>query len=500
MALSNSLGVSITKLVSGKVAVQVITLAAAPIIARLFSPDDFGVRQIFMSIASVIGVITCLRYELSIPLARDEKEASASFTLSLFLTIVFTLAVLTMVPVIKGKMAQWFKSPELDVFLWLLPGVVFIGGLVKSLRYWAAREGRFGAMAWSDFGAALSGRLTMIVWALIIGASAAGLLAGYVIGVIFSILLLLLFLSRKLISDINNAHLNFGTLWTTAKHHKKFPIFSTWSGLLNAVSAQLPTIILGLYFSTTVVGYYSLGYRLVSLPVGLLGGSIAQVFFPAAAKEYNETGTLSEIVSNMFKRLVQIGVFPLVALGFLGASLFSVIFGEKWIEAGIYAQILSSYLMCQFVSSPLSAICSILQRQGTLLAWNVVFAFCRLLGLSLGARTGKPLIALLLYNIAGIIAYSFLTVWILRNSRISLRWGGKMFLKYLGLSCLLLLPVGYLAYTWGNIFIVLGSLGLATVIYSYNLYRQDSSFQEAVANIVTGRFPFGRWNRKEVPK
>lgn len=486
MALSNSLGVSITKLVSGKVAVQVITLAVAPIIARLFSPDDFGVRQMFMSIASVIGVITCLRYELSIPLAKDKKEASASFTLCLFLTIVYTLVVLALVPVIKGKMAQWFKSPELNVLLWLLPVTVFIDGVVKSLRYWAAREGRFGAMAWSEFVSALSGRPTMIAWALIIGASAAGLLAGYFIGVVFSTLLLLLFLSRKLISDVKNAHLNFGTLWATAKHYKKFPIFSTWSGLLNKVSTQLPPIIFGLYFSTAVVGYYSLGYRLVSLPIGLLGGSIAQAFFPAAAKKYNETGTLSEIVSNMFRRLVQMGVFPMIVLAFLGAKLFGSVFGQRWIEAGIYVQILSPWMLLIFITSPLNMAFTVLERQGTGLAFNVGLVSSRALALFLGAQTGVARITLAAFVIVSVIGWSFILCWILRNSGVSLLWGIKTFLKYVGLSFLLVLPAVYFAQVWGNMSLVFVSLLFAAVIYVYGIYRSEPALRNAIVRIFTG--------------
>ena len=205
-----SIGRNVLKLLSSKVATQVIAFVTAPIIARLYSPDDFGIRQLFMSISTVIVVITCLQYELSIPLGKDEKEASASFTLSLFFTLIFTLVVLAAVPVLKGKIAQWFKAPELKVFLWLLPISVFIGGLGNSLRYWAAREGIFGAMAWSNFGSSLSGRLITIAWAVIIGSSAAGLFAGYFAGAAFGLLLILVFLSRRLVFDIKNAHLNKG--------------------------------------------------------------------------------------------------------------------------------------------------------------------------------------------------------------------------------------------------------------------------------------------------
>ena len=492
-----SIGRNVIKLTSSRLAVLLLSFISAPIIARLFLPEHFGIFQIFGSIAGIIGVITCLGYELSIPLGLNKKETSASIIICLLSTLIFTLLVLTAVPFSKGSMARWFKAPELNIFLWLLPLAVFIGGVEKPLRYWAAREGRFGAMAWAEFCCELSGKLVNVAWALIIGASALVLFAGHFVGIIFGIFLLLVFLSRRLVSDIKESDLDFKMIWMVAKKHKKFPIFSTWTGLLNAISVQLPTIILGLYFSTTVVGYYSIGKRLISLPMMLLGSSIRQVFFPTAAKEYNETGTLSTVVSNIFRKLVQIGVFPIVALGLLGGPLFGFVFGEKWIEAGVYAQILSAWTLIVFISAPLSSTFSVLQRQGTGLAFNIGLVSSRMLALLLGAQTGEPRITLAAFVIVSVIGWSFMLCWILRNSEVSLRWGMKTIFKYVFISFLLLLPAGCFAWILDNMFLVLASLVFATIIYVYGLYRFDPGIRDFTADIITRVLQVGRWNKKE---
>ncbi|MBC8230814.1 oligosaccharide flippase family protein [bacterium] len=52
-----SIGRNVLKLLSSRVATQILSFVTAPIIARLYSPDDFGIRQIFMSIAGVIAVV-----------------------------------------------------------------------------------------------------------------------------------------------------------------------------------------------------------------------------------------------------------------------------------------------------------------------------------------------------------------------------------------------------------------------------------------------------------
>ena len=120
--MTKSLGSNIAKLLSSKVAAQIVAYASAPVIARLFSPSDFGIRQIFLSIFGVISIISCLRYEFSIPLGKNDREASASFILSLFLALVFALLLLALVPFLRGIVAQWFQVRELSIFLWFYGG------------------------------------------------------------------------------------------------------------------------------------------------------------------------------------------------------------------------------------------------------------------------------------------------------------------------------------------------------------------------------------------
>jgi lipopolysaccharide exporter len=482
--LKKSLGSNIAKLLTSKIAAQASVFISAPIITRLFSPDGFGILQIFMSVTAILAIITCLRYELSIPLAKNDKEANASFVLCMGISLVFNFIVFVIVTLGKVKICQWFGVQDLNIFLRILPVTTFLMGLRYSLGYWTVRQGKFGEMAWSDFSSALSGRFFTIIWAVIIGASATGLLIGYFGGVIVGILMLLVFFGRKLVSQIKHANLSFEVLLTIAKRYKKFALFETWSGLVNNISRQLPPILLGLYYSTTVVGYYSLGYRLISFPLMLLGNSVSQVFFPTAAEEYNSTGKLSNIVSGVFKRLVQVGVFPFVALGFVGAPLFGFVFGQEWIEAGIYVQILSLYIFIQFIFSPLSTTFAILQRQETGLILNIGMIISRTIALLLGAKIGGARIALVLYSIVSMVNYSIWLRWILHNSGVSLRWGIKILLKYIGLSCLLLLPSGGLVWGESKIIFIFISTGLATIAYIGILYKIDLTFRNIITNKI----------------
>lgn len=489
--MSASFGTNVLKLLSSKIASQIIAFVTAPIIARIFLPEHFGTVQLFSSISGVIVVISCLRYELSIPLGRDKNEVMASFIISVISALAIALLSFIAVLILKARVAIWLKSPELETFLWFLPLTVFLGGVGHAIRYYASRSGKFGAMAWADFGSIAGNMLLTILFGLIFGAYAMFLFIGQITGMVLSILILFIFLSREFLSEAKTVNLSLRDVWEVAKYHKKFPIYDIWAGLFNSTSMQLPPIILGAYFSTTVVGYYSLGNRFVGLPMALLGGSIAQVFFPSAAKEYNETGKLTNIVNSTFKRLIQIGVFPFMILGFFGGPLFGFIFGNNWVEAGVYAQILSIYVLFQFISSPLSTVFSIYNRQGTFLFLSLSQLINRMIALILFAQFGVARNCLIAYSAVSSIFYILMFYFIYRFSKSSIILGIKIFVKYFMLSFILLSPVMILVQVIANIYFMLIALCISIMVYLFILYHSDFEIRSAIYRIF-GNLLFGR--------
>ena len=155
------------------------------------------------------------------------------------------------------------------------------------------------------------------------------------------------------------------------KRYSNFPKFDVWSALINQSSWQVPVLLLSSFFSTTIVGYYSLGMMMVTLPMSLIGGAIAQVFFQRAAMAQHE-GSLAIIFEDAYSFLIKISLFPLLLLTFIGQYLFVMIFGPSWAEAGFYIQILSVWAVFFFISSPISSILSIAgkQKTGLILMYN----------------------------------------------------------------------------------------------------------------------------------
>ena len=87
----NAFARGVSVLVGGTAGAQLLTVLAAPLLTRLYSPEDFGLLAVYASLLALIGVISSLRYELAIPLPEDDTEAANVAVLSLILVGISTL-------------------------------------------------------------------------------------------------------------------------------------------------------------------------------------------------------------------------------------------------------------------------------------------------------------------------------------------------------------------------------------------------------------------------
>lgn len=67
-----------------------------------------------------------------------------------------------------------------------------------------------------------------------------------------------------------------------------------------------------------------------------------------------------------------LGVVTAVPVLWIGPWLFSNVLGDTWSRSGLFAQAMAVALACQLLASPLSSTLTVLQRQGLLLALDVM--------------------------------------------------------------------------------------------------------------------------------
>jgi O-antigen/teichoic acid export membrane protein len=393
----------VLRLVSGTALAQIITLLAAPILTRLYAPEAFGVAAMFASITSILGVLACLRYELSIVLPDNDREAANLLAVSLVSTVFIACLTIPIIWYGGDRILAWVKMPELAPYLWLIPGVVLVHGIFTALNYWNTRTKHFMRLSIARVTSQLAGTGTSLGLGFAGHTTGGSLITASLGGQAVATAVLGGHIwrdnGRFILSSIT-----WREMWVGMKRHRNFPLFSSWGALINTASWQIPVLMLGAFFSPVIVGFYSLGFRLIQMPLSLIGGAISQVFFQRGV-EANSSGKLGNLVEGLFNRMLIIGLFPSMILMVIGADLFAFVFGQEWREAGVFTQILAPWALIWFLSSPLSTIYAIQEKQKNELLMHSAILITRIFAITIGGLHGSPRLAVTLFSMSGILAY-----------------------------------------------------------------------------------------------
>ena len=74
---------NVLTLASGTAVAQLLLALAVPVLARLYTPAEYGVLAVYSSTLTVLVVAASLRYETAIPLPREEFAAASLLALTL---------------------------------------------------------------------------------------------------------------------------------------------------------------------------------------------------------------------------------------------------------------------------------------------------------------------------------------------------------------------------------------------------------------------------------
>jgi lipopolysaccharide exporter len=474
---------NVLKLASGNLFVQLLGIAGAPIATRLFLPEAFGVAALFASVAGVITVVSCMRYELSILLPKEDGDAANLLAVSLSSAFVTSAITGTMIIVAGGFIATLLNAAELQRYLWLIPVVIFCGGSSLALNCWNTRTKHFGKIALAHGGASLTAQATKLTAGFAGYVGGGTLIGAAALGNVMSIILL----GRSVLREHGRffrEQVRWRRMITGLRRYRDWPVFSTWSGLLNSVSQELPPWFLAFYFSPREVGFYALGRTALGITMGVVGGAVSQVFFQKTSEAWRCNNNLASVVRETTTRLFGLGILPILILTIAGKELFALVFGKQWMEAGVYAQILSLWFLFVFISSPLITLLAVLEKQRVGLLFNIVLFVARLASLIIGGEIGGVRITLILFSATGIAAFAWMGWWILNAVDVPLWSVLRVLLKQVLYCAPALALVGIAKWVFSaNPFCIamLGSFG--AVLYYLALWKQDTVLRASLISL-----------------
>lgn len=390
---------SVVALTSASAIGQAILLAAMPLITRLYSPSDFGVFAVFNAILGVLVVASSLRYELAIPLPKSPQDARALLILALVLNALVALAVAVVATLWGENAAAVYGLPDLAPTLWMLPIVLLGAGSYRTIRMWAVRHSAFNAIATTKITQAASNAIVQI------GCGLASLgVAGLVIGQFFGFSAGTLKLAHGV--SFSKADMSLG-MWrrvrVLARRYDRFPKLDVAASIVNAISTQLPNLLLAVLFNPVVAGLYLLADRALGAPLSLLSQSIGQVLY-ARSREAIEQGKIGDLATNILAVLAAVVLVPTVVMFFFGEQLFTLVFGSEWGTAGTYASWLIVGISANFIYSSVSLILMATNAQNLNLYIHSSILAVKTAALLYGYLYGDALVAVIAFALVNALA------------------------------------------------------------------------------------------------
>lgn len=401
---------NVLTLFSGTAIAQVIPILISPILSRLYSPADFGTMALFASITGIIGIIITGQYENAIVISKKDDDAVNVAALAGIITISISVVCLILVVFFRHFLCQLLKSNDLNYYMFLIPLSVLLTGVYQILNYWSSRKKQFRRLAIRQITQSISSSSVKLGVGLI-KPSPGGLIAGNIIGQISATSVLCFLIWRDEKEQIR--FIKKERIKQLAVEFKNFPIFNVPQAFLDSFSANSIIFIISSFFTATILGLYSFATSMVTFPMRILGNSITQVFFQKASEIHSNNHNLWPDIKKLIIRLALTGLPVFILILLFAPEIFSIVFGSKWHEAGVYAQILTPYLFATFIGAPISSIPMILNKQKQFfrisLIGNVGLPFL-LFGLIKIFSDLK--FSLICWSIAGIVFYAIVFFWI----------------------------------------------------------------------------------------
>ena len=415
-------------LVGGTAFSQAILLLAAPALTRIYSPSDFGAYAIFLSLVAIMSMVSTLRYELAIPLPEKKSEATDLVVISIIFAVFSAILISIALILFNDEIQSIFGSAVSPGYVWLLPTAILFVGVFNTLTQWAIRSRDFKKISTSKV---LQSSFTISGQFFLSSIGGVALFLGHLLGVIIYCLR---------ISKPSIGRVSYTSLKELFVRYDRFPKFSLPGGFFRVAGLELPPLILASFFSPAAAGLYALTYRVLVSPSSLIGASVGQVFLSRAPDAFR-SGCLDILVEKVSTVLIKVGMPFLFLVVFSGEALFSFVFGKSWSVAGTYASWMAPWLFLVFVSSPLTTLTALLEKQKQAMYFHASLLIARLAALFAGFMYGEALFAIILFSIVNAVWRLFFLFYLAVLSKNSAYMLAKVLFRALVVGAALCSPL-----------------------------------------------------------
>ena len=361
---------------TSQVFLQASRLVVAVLLARMLSPQDYGLAAMALVLASLVIVFSDVALGAALVQRPQLTEADRS---TAFWTSVAVGAICTVLGVaLSGAFARLYGDPAVGPLFAVLSLSFVITSLASTHEALLVREMNFRGLELRMMIATAAGAAAGIYLA------AAGYGAWAIIG------------QQLAIAGVSTVLLWFFSPWKPSFRFSRASLrdLGGFSGnvfvhrLLYYLHRNVDNLLIGRFLGPAALGVYAFAYNVMLVPFSRIAGPMTEVLFPAFSRMQDDRPRMTEVWVRAVRLVASFSVPALVGLVVVAPDFVPVVLGEKWAHTTILIQILAWVGLLQSLQTLNPQILQALDRTQTLLRYTIVFFVLHLTAFAVGLQWG----------------------------------------------------------------------------------------------------------------
>lgn len=381
----------------GKYSLYLFQITSLSILARLFTPEDFGtlaalqVLIIFFQLLATSGLAPAIIHKETVSV----EQRDGIFTATLIIGVSLSLLFIYLMP----ALANWLNLTHVILLTYVLALNVFFSAMAMLPLASLQKDTKFIIIGKAEICAEIMAFMVCILLYILnfgIVALAIKLLLTPVGRFVF-------YYRFSAQTEIGQA--KFGTnvlaivpLLTIAKFQLGFNI-------LNFFSRNLDTLLVAKYFGVTTVGFYEKTYQLMRYPLQLFTFAINPALQPVLTRYKSHPDIIFNAYYQLTYKLAVLGVLTATIMFWYADDIIFILFGSQWLAVSELLKILALSIPVQMVLSSTSGLYQAMGATKQMFYCGVFSSIVNVSAIILGVYTGDMIVLCTSLVVAFIINY-----------------------------------------------------------------------------------------------
>jgi O-antigen/teichoic acid export membrane protein len=361
---------------ASQIGLQLTRLAAAIAVARLLTPEEYGLAALALVFSSLVLVFSDLA--LGAALIQRKTLSAIDRDTAFWVTLASGTVFAVLGVLLSGPLASLYGDPDVQPFLAVLSVSFIVSALGAPQLSLMLRDMDYRRVELIPMVGAILGGAAAVTLAAA-GAGAWAIITQYLVGVAVTTALVWWHSSWKPRLEFSRASL---------RDLGGFSIYMLGHRMLYYLQTNGDRFLIGRFLGTAPLGAYVIAFNTIIQPASRIGGPLQRVMSPAFCRIQDEPERIAATWSRMVRVLAAICVPALASLVVIAPDFVPVVFGSQWDAAIPVIQILAWVGIVQALQSLSVDVLMARDRSRTIFRFSLVLCTCHLLAFAIGLEWG----------------------------------------------------------------------------------------------------------------